>query len=88
MGYNMKINDDFIKNANKCKKDHSCLSGDATSLCKIEFCIEDKVHLSNVLMKIHAITEYHSGILMCAPVLSGKSYIIGIRSDTFRIGEF
>jgi len=44
MGYNMKINDDFIKNANKCKKDHSCLSGDATSLCKIEFCIEDKVH--------------------------------------------
>ncbi|MDD5616939.1 MAG: hypothetical protein PHH85_12155 [Candidatus Methanoperedens sp.] len=40
----MKIDDDIIKNTNRCKKNHSCLSGDATDTCKVEMCVGDKVH--------------------------------------------
>ena len=37
--------------------------------------------LSNVITKIYAITEYHSGTLLCAHVLSGKKFIIGTGSE-------
>ena len=39
----LKVDDDVIKNTNRCKKDHSCLS-DLTDLCKVEMCIADKIH--------------------------------------------
>lgn len=40
----MKIDNDVIKKTSRCKKDHSCLSGDIADLCKVEMCVDDKVH--------------------------------------------
>ncbi len=38
----IKMNEDILKTATKCKKNLSCLSG--TDICKVESCIEDKIH--------------------------------------------
>ncbi len=40
----LNVHDDIIKNTNRCKKDHSCLSGFAADLCQVEMCIGEKIH--------------------------------------------
>jgi hypothetical protein len=39
-----QINEEYLKNATKCKKDFSCLSGKRKDLCKVELNVEDKIH--------------------------------------------
>ncbi len=39
-----KINDSILKNTTRCKKKISCLAGEISTLCKVELCIEDKIH--------------------------------------------
>ncbi|MDP2845570.1 MAG: hypothetical protein Q8N79_05800 [Candidatus Methanoperedens sp.] len=41
---NLKIREEILKSATKCKKDFSCLSGERKDLCKVELCIGDKLH--------------------------------------------
>jgi hypothetical protein len=38
------ISEDSLKNAGKCKKNHSCLSGQRYDLCKVELNVDDKIH--------------------------------------------
>ncbi len=38
-----KIDEDVLKNATKCKKDFSCLSGEK-ELCRVELCVDNKIH--------------------------------------------
>ncbi|MBU4076988.1 MAG: hypothetical protein KKI06_09830 [Euryarchaeota archaeon] len=45
----LKVHDDIIKNTDRCKKDHSCLSGLTTDLCKVEMCVGDKIHFIKCL---------------------------------------
>ncbi|MCX9011739.1 MAG: hypothetical protein OIN66_11535 [Candidatus Methanoperedens sp.] len=40
----IKISEDILKKTSRCKKNFSCLSGEISTLCKVEFCIEDKIH--------------------------------------------
>lgn len=40
----MIVHDDFIKAAIRCKKNHSCLSGDKDNVCKVEMSIGEKIH--------------------------------------------
>ncbi len=37
----LKVHEDTIKNASRCKKNYSCLSGG--NLCKVDMCVEDKI---------------------------------------------
>ncbi|MBU3968326.1 MAG: hypothetical protein KKG76_13320 [Euryarchaeota archaeon] len=41
---NLKVDDDIIKTANRCKKNFSCLSSDETDLCKVEMNVGEKIH--------------------------------------------
>ncbi|VVB84584.1 Uncharacterised protein [uncultured archaeon] len=45
----LKLNDGIIKSADRCKKNHSCLSGDSDNLCKVEMCVGDKIHFIKCL---------------------------------------
>ena len=40
----IRISEDTIKNAGKCRKGHSCLSGQRDDLCKVELNVDDKIH--------------------------------------------
>jgi len=40
----IQINEEYLKNTTKCKKDFSCLSGKRKDLCKVELNVEDKIH--------------------------------------------
>jgi len=40
----IQINEEYLKNTTKCKKDFSCLSGKRNDLCKVELNVEDKIH--------------------------------------------
>ena len=39
----IKISDDIIKKADRCKKNLICLSGES-DLCKVEYYVDDKIH--------------------------------------------
>jgi hypothetical protein len=40
----IKISEDTLKKAGKCKKNYSCLSGKRDDICKVELNVEDKIH--------------------------------------------
>lgn len=40
----VKISDEILKKTTRCTKDFSCLSGETGELCKVESCIENKIH--------------------------------------------
>jgi len=40
----IRITEDTLKMAGKCRKNHSCLSGQIEALCKVELNVEDKIH--------------------------------------------
>lgn len=39
-----EINEDILEKTTECKKNLSCLSGEKIELCKVELCVEDKIH--------------------------------------------
>jgi len=40
----IKISDDILKKATRCKKNISCLRDENAEICKVELCIENKIH--------------------------------------------
>ena len=40
----IRISEDILKMADKCRKNHSCLSGQLDDLCKVELNVDDKIH--------------------------------------------
>ena len=47
----IRISEDSLKNAGKCKKNHSCLSGQRDDLCKVELNVDDKIHFVKCMSK-------------------------------------
>ena len=45
----MKIPDAVIKNTKKCKKLFGCIENDTHVLCKVEHCVDNKVHFIKCL---------------------------------------
>ncbi|VVB86680.1 Uncharacterised protein [uncultured archaeon] len=39
----IKVSEDALKKT-KCKKDFSCLSGERTDLCMVEYCVNGEIH--------------------------------------------
>jgi hypothetical protein len=44
-----QINEDILKNTTKCTTNFSCLSGNRTDLCKVEYNVDDKIHFVNCI---------------------------------------
>jgi hypothetical protein len=40
----IRISEECLNKAGKCKKNYSCLSGKRDDLCKVELNVEDKIH--------------------------------------------
>ncbi len=40
----IKISEETVKMAGKCKKNYSCLSEKGADICKVELNVEDKIH--------------------------------------------
>jgi hypothetical protein len=47
----LAINEEIIKKTTRCTKKLSCLAGDRDDLCKVEFCVEEKIHFIKCLDK-------------------------------------
>jgi len=43
----IKIDEDILKSATKCRKNLSCLSG--RDICKVEYCIDSTIHFIKCL---------------------------------------
>jgi hypothetical protein len=39
-----KVSEDTLKKTTRCKKAFSCLSGKSSDLCKVELCVDEKIH--------------------------------------------
>ncbi|HEY9205303.1 MAG TPA: hypothetical protein VIO58_05230 [Candidatus Methanoperedens sp.] len=40
----LAVSEDIIKKTTRCKKGFSCLSGERKDICRVELCIDDKIH--------------------------------------------
>ena len=40
----IEISEEILEKTDRCRKNLICLSGDGTGLCKVELCIEDRIH--------------------------------------------
>ncbi len=40
----IQISEEILKKTDRCRKNFACLSGEGTELCKVELCVEDKIH--------------------------------------------
>ena len=44
-----RITEETLKMADKCRKNHSCLSGQRDDLCEVELNVENKIHFVKCL---------------------------------------
>lgn len=64
----IRITKDILEKTDKCRKDHSCLSGQLENLCKVELNVGDKIHFVRCLS--HEFCSYrisfgYSDVCLC-----------------------
>jgi hypothetical protein len=64
----IRITEDILKMADKCRKHHSCLSGENDNLCKVELNVDDKIHFVKCLSQAfcpYRISFGYSYVCLC-----------------------
>ncbi len=55
------ISDESLQATTKCKKGFSCLKGNRKDLCKVESCIDEKIHFIKCLNSKHCFYQASYG---------------------------